>query len=900
MRRFLFAAAIGVLVLAGCSQHAPSPPPSPPPPPGSISYDSQCYTIDGKDTFIFSGSFHYFRCPKPLWADRFEKMKAAGLNCVETYVAWNWHERQPPASVDDFSQMDMTDLADWLDMAINRFGFDVIIRPGPYICAEWDGGGYPQWLVTKKPADAKTPWFRSDDPAYLAWCRHWYAACAKTVAPWQLTHRPAGQHGVILWQIENEYDYAQVPVEQKLHQLQALGHDARDFGIDVPLITCMTLNPLFQQDPFLHQNVIECSNTYPGFAPAGEVRNLSRLDTYQTDRPRLVTELQGGWFSDYGVGKQLSGDMGYTPAQITHVTLLAWALGYTGTNYYMMFGGTNLGDWGAASRTTSYDYAAPIREWGGVGPRYFAVAAMGKMIQQQASELVRTVAEPLTLNPPAPDDLAVLMRRAADGSRYLFVLNNRRDEPAEGNLHLATPDPNAVKMDVRYDLGPFDAKVLYLPAGVTEPSQGQWLPEPVAPPQRPTQVPAAVDITQARRQIDPGPVEGSWRPLPPSGGVEDAGIFDRRYVFYRTALNDVSPSARLTLFGELPQWAGSLLAQFNGTQLTIQGHGIDTVGAKLPALTSGDNQLLVLYENGGRANGGNDMERKCGPADFSVANGGFLPHSLTYWRMRATEGDPAPLTAPKVNDSSWDTVRVGGQPNQVPRQTTAVLRAHLDLSDDQIKAGAGTLIFGEISANSRVYVNGQAVEESHPQTFDATSALKPGGNVVAVVISTVRRPGGIGHGAQLVSSMPIPTVPVQWQVSGQTAGTAGQWWQTALNDSSWPSVSIGAPVDKTDPPALALVWYRLHFALPAPDPQVWVPWKLHLAAAGNGFIYLNGHFLGRWWEVGPQDNFFLPECWLNRGGGADNVVTLCLRPTTGPTAIRAASVGPYADFAESR
>ena len=103
------------------------------PSPDRVRYDNQCFIIDGKDTFLYSGSFHYFRCPKPLWADRFQKMKDAGLNCVETYVAWNWHEQQPPASPDDFSKVDMTDLTDWLDMAINRFGFYVILRPGPYI-----------------------------------------------------------------------------------------------------------------------------------------------------------------------------------------------------------------------------------------------------------------------------------------------------------------------------------------------------------------------------------------------------------------------------------------------------------------------------------------------------------------------------------------------------------------------------------------------------------------------------------------------------------------------------------------------------------------------------------------------------------------------------------------------
>ncbi len=144
--------------LAGCKATAspnPSPTASPTPLPGRIGYDNQCFIINGNDTFIYSGAFHYFRCPKALWADRFQKMKDAGLNCVETYVAWNWHERRRPESLDDFSKIDMSDLTDWLDMAINRFGFYVILRPGPYICAEWDGGGYPQWLATERPAGAR-------------------------------------------------------------------------------------------------------------------------------------------------------------------------------------------------------------------------------------------------------------------------------------------------------------------------------------------------------------------------------------------------------------------------------------------------------------------------------------------------------------------------------------------------------------------------------------------------------------------------------------------------------------------------------------------------------------------------------------------------------------------------
>ena len=231
--------------------------------PEQIRYDGQCLTIDGKDVFIYSGAFHYFRCPKPLWRERFQKIKDAGFNAVETYVPWNWSERQMPAGLDDFSKVDLNDLNDWLTMA-EQFGFYVIIRPGPYICAEWDTGGFPQWLLTRKP---NTPlrsegWLRSDDPVFLAWCRHWYDAVCPVIARHQITRKPPGQPGVILVQIENEYDYAHFPDQAKIHQVKALGEDARADGIDVPLISCWTHQVRGSTDPVLRR-IFDCCNFYP-------------------------------------------------------------------------------------------------------------------------------------------------------------------------------------------------------------------------------------------------------------------------------------------------------------------------------------------------------------------------------------------------------------------------------------------------------------------------------------------------------------------------------------------------------------------------------------------------------------------------------------------------------------
>jgi len=897
MRRIIvLCAAIVASLTASCAVHHAIAP-APPPPMGTITYDSQCFTIDGKDTFLYSGSLHYFRCPKPLWQDRLQRMKDAGMNCVETYVPWNWHEQNMPSGLDDYSQIDMSDLTDFLDIAINKVGLYVILRPGPYICAEWDGGGYPQWLTTKRPANITGNWLRGDDATYLAWSKHWINAVAKATVPYQITHEPAGKPGVILWQIENEYNYATgFTAQVKLNQLLALAHDARDDGIDVPLITCMTDSPLFQNDPYLKQNVIECRNTYPRFSPTGELRDLLYLDRYQTDKPRLVTELQGGWFSEIGKNNKLSADQGYNGPQIDRVTLTAWAHGFTGTNYYMMYGGTNFGDWGSAMKTTSYDYAAPIREWGGVGERYFAVEGMAAFLKDHSSQLVRAVEEKITAT-PASSDLQVTLRRAADGSRFLFIINNQVDQPLNGQIHIADP----MKMDVDYDLKPFDAKVLFIPANTTDQSQATWYPTPAAPPARPQNVPAAQTITDARWQAEPIPPADSWKDLPDGASLEDMGIYDRRFVFYRAQVSQpAGTDGPLSIQAHLPQ-QDSFLAQQDDKPLAISSHGAGLIGGKLLGNT-GD--LLVLFENGGRENIGN-IDAGSGLLDAGFLTGSVLPTSIANWKFKlesdGTTTAPSDDIAVDLDDSTWATPTLTSRrPDQVPAGRIGVFRAHFDLTDEDVKAADYLLSLGTVRGDRQVFVNGQEIS-SDSNKIPVGSVLKAGPNTIVLVISSGDAIGGMVGATQLVSDKAGTTTPIHWQISSQTAGIAGKWWDPDLDDSSWNAEKVG-PIE--DPPGqnspINLVWHRINFQLPDQDPHIWVPWKLHLAASGNGFIYLNGHNLGRWWEVGPQSDFYLPECWLNFGAGKKNVIALCLRPTSGPTGIISAEVGPYADFAEVR
>jgi hypothetical protein len=121
---------------------------------------------------------------------------------------------------------------------------------------------------------------------------------------------------------------------------------------------------------------------------------------------------------------------------------------------------------------------------------------------------------------------------------------------------------------------------------------------------------------------------------------------------------------------------------------------------------------------------------------------------------------------------------------------------------------------------------------------------------------------------------------------------------TTFDHTGWTSIAIGSE-DSSSPKAL-LTWYRANFDLPAPRQDVWVPWHLHLEAKGDGFIYINGHGIGRYFQAGPQNNFYIPECWLNFGIGQTNVVALSLRPLDKGVGVQALSIAPDAEFAEKR
>jgi hypothetical protein len=813
--------------------------------PNRIRYDGHCFTIDGQDTFIFSGAFHYFRCPRDQWRERFQAIKNAGFNAVETYVAWNWSERNPPRDVNDFSQIDLKDLDAWLTMAEKEFGFYTIVRPGPYICAEWATGGFPNWLTRFKPANPKRSlWFRSDDPVFTAWSHHWFKAVAGVVAKHQLPRQPKGQKGVILWQVENEYDYSSVPVDAKRNYLRSLIDSSQKLGITVPIFTCWTY-PIREAkgDPLLSQ-AFDNPNQYPRWNVESVGYELNRQHQAQPWAPKMVTEFQGGWFGQVG-GPAAEEQDGIDAKQINALTLSALQNGAAGLNYYMLFGGTNFADWAAESITTSYDYFAPIREWGAGGAKYDVVREIGLMLRKYGKEFAR--ADEITTSVTTTDaNVKVAARRAVNGATYLFIRNTDRTKPVAGTL----------SNGMGYALPPFGMKV-YRTAreGAT--------PELIAgePKATPTPLIAYPQFNLKTAEVVAMRPTG-WKPTAVPATNSELSVWDSRFISYRATLSAPKPKAPTPVFW-VKSAGGELISSPNAGKPEVRQGGLLYPVSSVP-------RLFTLL-NPGWPNGGPGMEQNRGIADARVLAEKPAGREVTGWRTHVVPKGTIPADAIVMPvDKSWGT---GATNDQFPQNTTVVLRTTIQL-DAPIHP---TTVWNTpgIDDEGWFYVNNQLVGHlgsyGVPGSFPVAAYLRPGKNELAVVIRNDAGQGGLTGPMSI--EMPIPAsapFKLEWTDRYEPVGPV-----TTVNLNPDRNIPIyehpklsGGRKSSANP----LVKSTLRFDLPAAKPGM--AWTLMLKAGGDGFISLNGKALGRYWEVGPQRQYFLPPSFLK----PHNVLELTVVP----------------------
>jgi beta-galactosidase len=306
------------------------------------------FLLNGQPFQIKAGEMHPARIPHQYWADRLRMAHAMGLNTISVYTFWNQFE--PREGVFDFTGDN--DVAEFVRLA-QAEGLYVILRPGPYVCAEWEFGGYPWWLL--KQHDLKV---RSQDPRFLAAAEIYLKKLGGLLAPLQITHGGP----IILIQVENEYGSygADHAYTAKIRDLERVA------GFDVPQFTADGGGSMMAGG--------HVPDTLPGLNGGGGPDIMKEIGKYRPHGPWLVPEFYPGWLDHWGEPHAQTGIgdlVRETEWKLTNNVSFCYYMVYGGTSFGFM-NGANYGD-NFQPQPTSYDYDAPIDEAGRPTKKFFAL-----------------------------------------------------------------------------------------------------------------------------------------------------------------------------------------------------------------------------------------------------------------------------------------------------------------------------------------------------------------------------------------------------------------------------------------------------------------------------------------------------------------------------------------------
>lgn len=308
------------------------------------------FAVDGKPVKIISGAVHYFRNLPDTWDDIFEKMVALGCNTVETYCAWNMHEKK----IGEYDFSGILDIAAFLKKA-KEHGLMAIVRSGPYICAEWEFGGLPWWLQTLSDME-----IRCSNAVYMEHFTRYLRRIFDEVRPLLCTNGG----NVIMMQVENEYGY----YGDDKKYLASLVKIYRENGIDVPLFT----SDGSKKTVLLDGTTDGCLPTLNFGSRVAE--NFKAHDEMFPDAPKMCMEMWDGWYDAWGDEKH------HTTSEEDYAKVVDDMLNKGSLNMYMFIGGTNFGFTSGANyiekympTITSYDYDALLTECGDITEKYLAV-----------------------------------------------------------------------------------------------------------------------------------------------------------------------------------------------------------------------------------------------------------------------------------------------------------------------------------------------------------------------------------------------------------------------------------------------------------------------------------------------------------------------------------------------
>ena len=314
---------------------------------------NKTFLLNGQPFIVKAAEVHYPRIPRPYWEHRIQMCKALGMNSVCIYIFWNIHEQKEG----EFNFTDNNDVAEFCRLA-QKNGMYVIVRPGPYVCAEWEMGGLPWWLLKKK--DIK---LRERDPYFMERVKLFEEKVGEQLKP--LTIQNGGP--IIMMQVENEYgSYG----EDKPYVSEIRDCLRGIYGKELALFQCDWASNF-------EKNGLDDLTWTMNFGTGANIdQQFRRLGELRPDAPKMCSEFWSGWFDKWGAQHETR------PAKDMVEGMDEMLSKGISFSLYMTHGGTSFGHWaganspGFAPDVTSYDYDAPINEWGLPTPKFWELRKM--------------------------------------------------------------------------------------------------------------------------------------------------------------------------------------------------------------------------------------------------------------------------------------------------------------------------------------------------------------------------------------------------------------------------------------------------------------------------------------------------------------------------------------------
>ncbi len=894
----------------------------------SVTYDDRSLLVDGRRLWLVSGSIHYFRLPSDLWPDRLLKAKRAGLNCISTCVPWNIHESTE-------GQWDLSgdrDVQAFVKQA-GDMGLYVILRPGPFVGADCDFGGLPAWLTAKSGMS-----YRTSNAAYSHYFDKYFARVLPKLAEQQVTRGG----NIIL--IQNENQYLQTTMPERLGYLEFISQLFRRSGFDIPIIT----NNGFS-DP-----------SAPGAIEAMTVSDdasavIKRMRLRQGAGPMLVSDFCGGAIDAWGEERKT------VPARTTArraLEILGCAAQY---NYYMFHGGTNF-EFSAASRadndaafqTTSYDCDAPLAEGGGLTEKYYATRLVNMLANHMAPyladcslqdpgvsvhdrtdtlnifgligqwavvtnngddeietaeislpngkrltvslETIGAAAIPidLELTPASKLDYTnfmplgffhdrVLVLHGPAGWRGVVSINSRKldIEAPQDDEPLVIEHEELLIVVINSDLAtrtwPLDDRIVFGPQFVGEMSdEGQYvvsMPKPgsyailtlsdgklshrktkTGSPKAPP-APRLGDWKRVSVCAEATSRELEWNKMSRPRDVDQLGV-PYGYVWYRAEFEQPRAKKRRLM---LPQCEDRATLYVNGQPSGVWGRGEGALRQPIDVpMKKGVNVITLLSDN---------LGRNVSPLRFGGPKGLF-GHIYDAKKLR--------VTPPKLKSAGPLNKRI------VPRAMSHKLDElesgpirQADFSVSLTKVAPICVSFEGLSSHVAILCNDRPAglfinEGLNYGDVTLNAGLKKGKNVIRVMLWGDAEPEDL-LAFRFYSLLDNLTENAKWSYR--------QW---ELPEPSKAMTGSGRPA-----------WYASRFKYTQAAADAGQPMFVEIAGARKGQLFLNGHNIGRFWAIGPQKCYYLPECWL------DEVNELVIFDEQGKSPARSKLVfkprGPYAD-----